>query len=71
MSNNGLSQPGSSTYSSNTMYVGDGTWDSERNTFLLPNLMSLNFDTMRYNGKLPQLTPQSVSLHSTDRHATR
>ncbi|KAK8235510.1 hypothetical protein HDK90DRAFT_414141 [Phyllosticta capitalensis] len=50
MSNNGLSQPGSSTYSSNTMYVGDGTWDSERNTFLLPNLMGLNFDTMRYNG---------------------
>ncbi|KAL1617295.1 hypothetical protein SLS54_007848 [Diplodia seriata] len=32
------------------MYVGDGTWDSERNTFLLPNLMGLNFDTMRYNG---------------------
>ncbi|KAK7514666.1 hypothetical protein IWZ03DRAFT_222115 [Phyllosticta citriasiana] len=50
MSNNGLSRPGSSTYSSNTMYVGDGTWDSERNTFLLPNLMGLNFDTMRYNG---------------------
>ncbi|KAK7538611.1 uncharacterized protein J3D65DRAFT_551617 [Phyllosticta citribraziliensis] len=50
MSTNGLSQPGSSTYSSNSMYVGDGTWDSERNTFLLPNLMGLNFDTMRYNG---------------------
>ncbi|MCJ1462180.1 hypothetical protein MMC07_000780 [Pseudocyphellaria aurata] len=32
------------------MYVGDGTWDTERNTFLLPNLVGLNFDTMRYNG---------------------
>lgn len=33
------------------MYVGDGTWDTQRNTFLLPNLMGLNFDTMRYNGE--------------------
>ncbi|KAI9771889.1 MAG: hypothetical protein M1840_001659 [Geoglossum simile] len=45
-----LSQPGSSSYSSGSMYVGDGTWDSQRNTFLLPNLVGLNFDTMRYNG---------------------
>ncbi|KAF4624381.1 hypothetical protein G7Y89_g13788 [Cudoniella acicularis] len=45
-----LSPAGSSTYSSNTMYVGDGTWDSSRNDFLLPNLMGLNFETMRYNG---------------------
>ncbi|KAH8700653.1 hypothetical protein BGW36DRAFT_459795 [Talaromyces proteolyticus] len=45
-----LSPPGSSVYASDTMYVGDGTWDSTRNTFLLPNLMGLNFDTMRYNG---------------------
>ncbi|KAH6668000.1 hypothetical protein B0J14DRAFT_642297 [Halenospora varia] len=45
-----LSPAGSSSYSSNTMYVGDGTWDSTRNNFLLPNLMGLNFDTMRYNG---------------------
>lgn len=52
MSTDGLAPPGSSQYSSGTMYVGDGTWDSERNTFLLPNLMGLNFDTMRYNGKL-------------------
>ncbi|KAK0628069.1 hypothetical protein DIS24_g10824 [Lasiodiplodia hormozganensis] len=50
MSTDGLAPPGSSQYSSGTMYVGDGTWDSERNTFLLPNLMGLNFDTMRYNG---------------------
>ncbi|KAH8768518.1 hypothetical protein BGZ57DRAFT_929799 [Hyaloscypha finlandica] len=45
-----LSPPGSSTYSSNTMYVGDGTWDATRNDFLLPNLVGLNFETMRYNG---------------------
>ena len=45
-----LAPPGSSTYSSNTLTVGDGTWDTQRNTFLLPNLMGLNFDTMRYNG---------------------
>ncbi|QSS61611.1 hypothetical protein I7I51_03788 [Histoplasma capsulatum] len=45
-----LAPPGSSTYSSNTLHVGDGTWDSQRNTFLLPNLMGLNFETMRYNG---------------------
>lgn len=32
------------------MNVGDGTWDSSRNTFLLPNLAGLNFETMRYNG---------------------
>ncbi|KAH0548610.1 hypothetical protein GP486_007846, partial [Trichoglossum hirsutum] len=45
-----LSPPGSSTYSSTSMFVGDGTWDSQRNTFLLPNLVGLNFETMRYNG---------------------
>ncbi|KAI9674581.1 MAG: hypothetical protein M1829_003663 [Trizodia sp. TS-e1964] len=45
-----LAPPGSSSYSSNTMSVGDGTWDAQRNTFLLPNLVGLNFDTMRYNG---------------------
>ncbi|KAG9233602.1 hypothetical protein BJ875DRAFT_38490 [Amylocarpus encephaloides] len=50
MASDSLSPAGSSTYSSNTMYVGDGTWDSSRNDFLLPNLMGLNFDTMRYNG---------------------
>lgn len=45
-----LSPAGSSMYSSNTMYVGDGTWDASRNDFLLPNLVGLNFETMRYNG---------------------
>ncbi len=43
--------PGSSRYSSSSMTVGDGTWDPERNSFLLPNLVGLNFDTMRYNGE--------------------
>ncbi|CAO1597869.1 hypothetical protein XANCAGTX0491_001660 [Xanthoria calcicola] len=46
----GMAPAGSSTYNSNTMVVGDGTWDTTRNTFLLPNLVGLNFATMRYNG---------------------
>lgn len=46
------------------MYVGDGTWDSERNTFLLPNLMGLNFDTMRYNGESIRWKVQDVLLTS-------
>ena len=46
----GLTPPGSSTYASNTLHVGDGTWDTGRDTFLLPNLMGLNFETMQYNG---------------------
>ncbi|OOQ85890.1 hypothetical protein PEBR_23002 [Penicillium brasilianum] len=50
MSDSGLTAPGSSSYSSNTLHVGDGTWDTQRDTFLLPNLMGLNFETMRYNG---------------------
>ncbi|KAH8714783.1 hypothetical protein GQ44DRAFT_660377 [Phaeosphaeriaceae sp. PMI808] len=50
MSEQGLSAPGTSVYASDSMYVGDGTWDSQRNTFLLPNLQGLNFETMRYNG---------------------
>ncbi|KAK5654095.1 hypothetical protein OQA88_7526 [Cercophora sp. LCS_1] len=45
-----LSPPGSSSYSSDTLNVGDGTWDYTKNTFLLPNLVGLNFDTMQYNG---------------------
>ncbi|RMZ90342.1 hypothetical protein DV736_g2436, partial [Chaetothyriales sp. CBS 134916] len=45
-----LAPPGSSTYNSRTMHVGDGTWDAGRDTFLLPNLVGLNFATMRYNG---------------------
>ncbi|KAI0014180.1 hypothetical protein F4779DRAFT_561048 [Xylariaceae sp. FL0662B] len=46
----GLSAPGSASYDSDTMVVGDGTWDFTKNTFLLPNLVGLNFETMRYNG---------------------
>lgn len=46
-----LAPPGSSSYDSNTMHVGDGTWDAGRDNFLLPNLVGLNFATMRYNGK--------------------
>ena len=46
----GLSAPGSGAYQSDTMYVGDGTWDSQRNTFLLPNLQGLNLATTQYNG---------------------
>lgn len=34
------------------MSVGDGTWDFETNSFLLPNLMGLDFQTMRYNGTM-------------------
>lgn len=59
MSSPQLAPAGSSQYTSDTMYVGDGTWDTERNTFLLPNLVGLNFNTMRYNGKL-----DSVVFHS-------
>ncbi|EXJ81920.1 hypothetical protein A1O1_07987 [Capronia coronata CBS 617.96] len=45
-----LAPPGSSSYDSSTMHVGDGTWDAGRDTFLLPNLVGLNFATTRYNG---------------------
>jgi hypothetical protein len=50
--NTQLSAPGSSTYDSNTLHVGDGTWVAGRDDFLLPNLVGLNFATMQYNGKL-------------------
>ncbi|KAI1082199.1 hypothetical protein F5B20DRAFT_532541 [Whalleya microplaca] len=46
----GLSAPGSASYDSDTMVVGDGTWDFTKNTFLLPNLVGLNLETMQYNG---------------------
>ncbi|KAL6903077.1 hypothetical protein GGI43DRAFT_332480 [Trichoderma evansii] len=45
-----LSSPGSVSYDSDTMVVGDGTWDFTKNTFLLPPLEGTDFDTMRYNG---------------------
>lgn len=65
MANSGLTPAGSSTYSSNTLHVGDGTWDTQRDTFLLPNLMGLNFETMRYNGQFaipPGLTSFNMCL---------
>ncbi|KAF5025874.1 hypothetical protein F66182_2043 [Fusarium sp. NRRL 66182] len=45
-----FSAPGAVSYDSNTQVVGDGTWDFDKNTFLLPNLQGLNYETMRYNG---------------------
>ncbi|POS86466.1 hypothetical protein EPUL_001323 [Erysiphe pulchra] len=45
-----FSPAGSSSYLSNTMYVGDGTWIASKNTFLFPNLVGMNFETLRYNG---------------------
>ncbi|KAH8668340.1 hypothetical protein BX600DRAFT_496431 [Xylariales sp. PMI_506] len=45
-----LSAPGAVSYSSDTLVVGDGTWDFTKNDFLLPNLVGLPFDTMQYNG---------------------
>ena len=50
-----FSPPGAASYSSNTMTVGDGTWDFVKNSFLLPNLVGLNFDTMQYNGRFMPL----------------
>lgn len=46
-----FSSPGSVNYDSDTLSVGDGTWDFTKNTFLLPNLQGTNYETTRYNGK--------------------
>lgn len=46
-----FSSPGAASYDSETLVVGDGTWDFRKNTFLLPNLEGTNFDTTRYNGE--------------------
>lgn len=54
-----LSPPGSASYSSDTLHVGDGTWDFTKEDFLLPNLVGLNFDTMRYNGMYSSSLPFS------------
>lgn len=51
---NDLSAPGTASYDSDTMEVGDGTWDFTKNDFLLPNLVGLNFETMQYNGEYPE-----------------
>jgi hypothetical protein len=59
-----LSPPGSSSYSSDTLTVGDGTWDFTKNTFLLPNLVGLNYETMRFNGMRPG-SPRDRSTTNT------
>lgn len=50
---NDMSAPGTASYDSDTMKVGDGTWDFTKDDFLLPNLVGLNFETMQYNGEYP------------------
>lgn len=65
-----LSAPGTATYDSDTMTVGDGTWDFTKNDFLLPPLEGLNYDTMRYNGKptffLPRYLFACIREHEHD-----
>jgi hypothetical protein len=62
------SAPGSSVYDSSTMFVGDGTWDSTKNTFLLPNLQGLNFATMQLNSKILNSQLLASAIHLTLRH---
>lgn len=62
-----FSDPGSVTYDSDTMSVGDGTWDFTKNTYLLPNLVAPNFETMRYNGE-SQFALDSVCCVLEDCH---
>lgn len=63
-----MSAPGTATYDSNTMVVGDGTWDFTKNNLLLPNLMGLNLATTQYNGTWPprssaaSLVPSAMQL---------
>lgn len=45
-----MSPPGTASYDSNTLVVGDGTWDFSKNDFLLPNLQGLPLATTQYNG---------------------
>ncbi|PSR90403.1 hypothetical protein BD289DRAFT_366227 [Coniella lustricola] len=45
-----MSAPGTATYASDTMVVGDGTWDFTKNDFLLPNLVGFNLETLQFNG---------------------
>lgn len=56
-----MAAPGSSTYASDTLHVGDGTWDTSRDTFLLPNLVGFNLATTQYNGE-PH-SPAAVLQH--------
>lgn len=59
-----LAPAGSSSYTSDTLNVGDGTWDFTKNDFLLPNLVGLNFETMRYNGKTNDLNNRALTAGS-------
>lgn len=54
-----MSAPGTATYSSDTMVVGDGTWDFTINNLLLPNLQGLNLATTQYNGTWRQQCVES------------
>lgn len=56
---NDMSAPGTAAYDSDTMTVGDGTWDFTKNDFLLPNLVGLNLETIQYNGMFidPRVQP--------------
>jgi hypothetical protein len=67
---NDMSAPGTASYSSDTMEVGDGTWDFTKNDFLLPNLVGLNFETMQYNGEYPSGMPE-LQLHFLARTPTQ
>lgn len=58
---NDMSAPGTASYESDTMEVGDGTWDFTKNDFLLPNLVGLNFETMQYNGECPPCQSRNCS----------
>lgn len=57
-----LSAPGAVKYDSKTLTVGDGTWDFDKNTFLLPNLQGLDFETMRYNGMCKSMAKSAGSF---------
>lgn len=59
-----MSAPGTATYDSETMTVGDGTWDFTKNDFLLPNLVGLNLETTQYNGmlKIPHNNSKSIII---------
>ena len=65
-----LAAPGSSIYDSNTvgLHVGDGTWDSSRDDFLLPNLVGFPFWVMRYNGMGNRFAGEPLYHHIVTGH---
>lgn len=68
---NDMSAPGTASYDSATMEVGDGTWDFTKNDFLLPNLVGLNFETMQYNGRCPSVPELQLHLQAHTLRAHR